>query len=490
MSKKKLITILIIFLVILLVIIRLIVNISKEKNSIKDFGTIRELVEYDGHKYISQKKSEEEGFERDIYIQFSNEPITSDGISNQGLYEILIKHISEKVSGHNFKIIDEEKNIIIRIKYEDNKVSTYTINNDSKYWKNLLTDYETKRVSQERTTNFTINSSILANLINNNWEYDKLNIGTKDSECDNYNIYLDEGYKIRTINSKIYNIVFTKNYNQKIINQIGVGTSFNQIQSTLGEITYRSDTGDIIGYKGIEMYVFFSEDEISIYPVSKYSESDSNKFGSIVTELNKTGDTNTFLNKLTDIYPDYATYYKEESYVNIIYPQRGFEVIIGADQNNGITLYSNFQGKVTDTVTISDIINNSKAPTNVYLDLEKNLLMRAEEARVEGDYIKRNPYVGMAKLETDKYSVLENENKYSFYSVDKTQIDSELKVENISSIINYGQTMFIYGVKNDGIYLYNAENRNTRKLHSGQGNFEITKIENNVIYYDNTTLQL
>ena len=46
--------------------------------------------------------------------------------------------------------------------------------------------------------------------------------------------------------------------------------------------------------------------------IDEYNEENSKEFGKLVTELNKTGDANTFLNKLTDLYPNYETFYKQK----------------------------------------------------------------------------------------------------------------------------------------------------------------------------------
>ena len=60
----------------------------------------------------------------------------------------------------------------------------------------------------------------------------------------------------------------------------------------------------------------------------------------------------------------------------------------------------------------------------------------------------------------------------------------------MTSMAIYDETTFIYGVKDDGIYIYNAQNMNLRQITSGQGDFNITRIENNTIYYDNTSINL
>lgn len=489
-KKKSIILLIIILLIIILLGAKIISNNNKNKTSVDDFASIRELIEYDGHKYIDMKKSSEESFEKDIFIEFNAPPIDSTGNTNKNLYEILIKHISAKMIGQNFRIIDEQKDITVRIKFENNEIKNYTINNDNKYWSKLEKSYQINTYSEERKTNFNINSEIITKAINSNWTYNSQTFGTKDSTFSNYDIFFEEGYKIRSINSQIYNIVFTKNYKDSIINQITTGTDLKHIEQILGEATFRSDINDIIGYKGEELYVFFKNDEISIYPVEKYDQNRSKRFGKIVSELNTSGDINTFLNRLTDLYPDYETYYKTENYVNLIYPLKGFEVIIGSTQNNGLTLYSNFIGQVTEDVSMEDIIKNKEMPVNVHGKLEKNLVLQAEEERVSRDETSRSPYINVAKAETDEYVVLEENNIYQFLSTNKDKIDSELAVLNLTNIISHGQNIFIYGVKDDGIYAYNAETMQLIKLLQGKGEFNIINIEDNRIYYDNSFIQL
>ena len=55
-------------------------------------------------------------------------------------------------------------------------------------------------------------------------------------------------------------------------------------------------------------------------------------------------------------------------------------------------------------------------------------------------------------------------------------------------MLNYNDIIFIYGIKNDGIYMYNAQNMKLTKILDGKENFELKKIENNTIYYDNTSI--
>lgn len=492
-KKRKLIILVIILVLAIIVISRIVINVNKPKTSIDDFSSVKEIVEYDGHKYISMQNSTEEGFEKDIYITFSKPTLNDNGTTNKNLYEIVISHVAGMLKGKNFRLIDTDKNIVVKIKFNDNEeVSTYTINDDSKYWEHIQTNYQIDNLQEEQLSNFTIESQILANIINNNWIYNNINLGSRESTVDNYEIYFDEGYKVRKIGSEIYNIIFTQNYNGQVLNGITVTTSVEDVESALGNPNFKDDANNIIGYKCKYFYIFFTGDEISIYPSDKYDEQKSKRFGELVTELNKTGDMNTFLNKLTDIYPDYASYYSynNNGYINIVYPLQGFEVVMGATKNNGITIYSNFKGYITDSITIDELKENKQLPANVYTKLDTNLIFNEEIKRVTLDSFNRNPYDKAYLIQTDEYTVINENNIFKFFSRDKKKIDSSITINNFTNMISYSQNIFVYGVKDEGIYFYNAEDMTINQIIQGQGNYNIEKIENNMVFYDGTSVSL
>lgn len=492
MKKKNIIIIIATVIIIAIIaIIVILINNNKPKTSINDFSSIKELIEYDGHEYVGMQNSEEEGYEKDIYLKFSKFPINDDGTTNQGIYEIVISHVAGKLKGQNFRMLDQENNILVKIQFdEDGNVSLYTINDDSKYWEHIKSNYQINNYQDETISNLTITSRLLANIINNNWIYNNISLGTKESTVNSYDIFFDEGYKIRKIGKEIYNIVFNKNYANEILQGVSTTTSVENVEKLLGNPTFEDNINNIIGYKSQYFYIFFTGDEVSIYHPDKYDEEESEKFGKLVTELNKSGDMNTFLNKLTDLYTDYSNYYMQNNYINIIYPLRGFSVTMGASSQNGITLYNNFQGYITDSITIEDLKANKQMPANVYTNLSTNLVYNDEVIRKTQDDLNRTPYDRAYLAQTDEYTVLKNENSYTFYSRNKNKVDSVLNVNNMTSMAIYDETTFIYGVKDDGIYIYNAQNMNLRQITSGQGDFNITRIENNTIYYDNTSINL
>ena len=440
MKKKRIIIVAIILVLAIIIVARIVINANKPKTSLDDFSSVREIVEYDGHEYISMENSTEDGYEKDIYINFSRPSINDDGTTNQNLYEIVISHIAGMLTGQNFRLIDTDKNIVVKIQFnDDDEVSLYTINDDAKYWEHIKSNYQIDNYTNETLTSMTITSQVLANIINNNWIYNNINLGTRESTVDNYEIYFDEGYKVRKLGSEIYNIVFTQNYSGQILSGITSTTSVENVENILGKPTYEDDNNGIIGYKCEYFYIFFTGDEISIYHPDEYNEQDSKKFGELVTELNKTGDMNTFLNKLTNLYPNYASYYTNNNYVNIVYPLQGFEVTMGASNNNGITIYNNFQGYITDSITINDLKQNKQMPANVYTRLDTNIVFDEEKIRKNQDEIYRTPYDEAYVAQTDDYTVISNNNIYNFYSRDKSKIDTSLIINNLSNLKAYNQ---------------------------------------------------
>jgi len=313
-GKKKIVIIILIILVIVLIIaFRIANNSNKSKTSVNDFRNVKELSEYYGCKYIETKKSNEDGYKKDIFLEFNILPITADGVSNKYRYEQIISSISAKMNSKNYRIIDEKNNILINVNFtEDGKVS-YIINNDRSFFEHLTSKHSIENAKEETDVNLNINSKVLSVLINNNWKTTNLNLGSIDSEIDKYDIYFDEGYKIRKINGRVYNIVFTNKYNEAIVNNIHTNSSLEQIREVLGKEDYytKGNFGEMIGYKNEKISVYFSEGEISIYP--NESGRDSDKFAELVTELIEKNNQTEFLSKLTDIWPDYARYSRTEN---------------------------------------------------------------------------------------------------------------------------------------------------------------------------------
>ena len=108
----------------------------------------------------------------------------------------------------------------------------------------------------------------------------------------------------------------------------------------------------------------------------------------------------------------------------------------------------------------------------------------------------RNPVDPKLELNTDKYVVLYEETttggieNVKFISTDKTNPDIELKDIYINNIFKLDDNNYIYSIKGRGIYRINVETRQYQTIITGNENFDITSVTNNVIYYDGTQIEV
>ncbi len=493
MRNKKtiiIISIAIIFIILFLIVAIILINNKKtEITSVKDFLNVKELVEYYDCTYISMEKSKEEGYNKDLNIVFSINPIEQDGTSNKLKYERIISSVGAKMNNKDFRIIDQSKNLIIRVKFFEQGKASYTINNDTDYFEHLLSNYSIDNELKEDLTDIQINSRILSQIMNKNWQTVGLNLGTIDSTVDKYDIYFDEGYKIRKVNGKVFNIVFDKKYSDNVVNNLKADSKFEDIQNVLGQATYSNEieTGtNVIGYKAENLYVFFTGEEISIYP--NQAIDNQAEFADLITKFIEERNVQNFLSKLTDIWPDYWEYTIDGSYINIKYPLKGVE--IESNENNSVTIrfYNNYTGNVTNDKTIQDIKENKVLPAFVNVSFNENMVNIAEQIRISGDDISRNPLEYESTIINEKYTVYLQEDKCEFYSRDKENIDSIINVTGLNNIYQLNDTVFVYSIEGKGIYIYEASQMKTTQIVSGTDQYKINEVKDNTIYYDNTSI--
>lgn len=493
-SNKSKTIILIIIAVLIIILIGLYGYLKKdmsEKVSIDDFVDVKEVVEYFGCTYIKQENSTETNYSKDVYIKFKVSPISEIGTSNQDFYEKVISATEAKIGEKNIRIIDESNEVIVRIIYnKDTSSATYTINNDTNYFKTMVLKYQSSK-SFKTTLIDNIISKELQSMINVNWVRKSAQLGSIDSNVENYDIYYDEGYKIRTIGTQVFNVIFTTNYKNQIISGIKTGMNNSDIEKVLGNPTFEEKSLDLIGYKSDKFYIFFNNGEISIYRNDELNTENNDKFADLFTVLETSGDYTTFIDKLTDLYPGYDEYYKSTNYAYIKYSNLGLEVKFGVANGNGLIVYSNYKGKVTSTTTIDDI-KNKNIPLNVTTKFDKDLIEQSEESRITQDTENRSPNEDCYLLKTKTYTVLNSQNSnIDFYSIKKDTIDSELTIADFTGIYSLNDYVFVYGVTNDGIYVYDAQSLKRVKIVSGiDESFTITKVENNIVYYDNTSIEV
>lgn len=363
--KKKIILIILITIVIIFGI-TFIVNFTKSK---KDDSKLKEIAEFYECEFIKKVPSMEKGYGNNIYWKFGYSPIEDDE-SNSEYYENVLKSIAgEELK--NFIVIDEANDLKIKVIFnEDKNKISYQINGDVNYFQNQLNKQAVEdRKNEVNPINLNIKSNELISVIQNGWSRKKAEyaFGTKQKTEDGYDCY-SNGIKVKTIGSKIYNLVFEKEYSKEIFEGITANMDNADVVNILGEPPYSNeDALLLVGYRTDSYYVFFRDGEVSIYRIEEFNEEKSKSLGKLIDEY--TNDKTKYkeiIKEITNLYPDYDIYSQDENGIDIKYHLLGFEIKIGNNTESGFYFYNNYKGYVSENLKIDDM--GSQKIKNVYIE--------------------------------------------------------------------------------------------------------------------------
>lgn len=470
---------------------------NQEKNEL-EFGnltTVKEVIEYYDSKYISENISENPRFYMDYYLVLKYLPYNEDDTSNEEYYDNLLKTSARVLGYRSFCMIDSENNIKIEVECSNGKIDTIKINDIEDYFIFMDSQISLKTYEEIEITQFNIESQILNQCLESGWD-SSLYFGERSSIYDKYYIYLENGIKVRTIQNEIYNIVFDTNYNENVVNGLFAGIDLKSVEATLGEPTFESDDGKIIGYKGNRVYIFFTENEISIY---RNLDTEIDNFWELVDDFIEDNiDFLDFMNELTYIWPDYSEYIYTSNSVFIAYPLKGIEIKLNYDDISGILVYNNIKSTLTKT---GKYLEN----TNFVSRLKIDSVFEAEKRRVNKkdlDIAKSEEYRNSLDDETKKmvggslnYNMYPEEDKagniYSvkFISKDNKHANRELN-DSVSTYLWINSDYFVYSKKQKGIYLLNLNTGIVSRLISGDKDYELKGVENGILKYDSDEISL
>lgn len=508
-KNKTILIIVVLVLCIILSLLSILVVVSNNKNNIEisssdnneikeidNFKSIKEILEYSGAKYISQENMKKSDYNIKILTEFKYN-LYEESFSQERYFLAIINRISYFVRyNQNYILIDESKNIEIKVKCKNNTIDEILINGEEDYYLKHDNKNSLNNRIEDEIIELRAQADELETVIDNNWKYDETIFGSKESEFDNYHIFHDEGITVRVIQNRVYNVVFNSKYQDTIVNGIKIGDSFEEITEKLGEPIYKNYIKTYIGYKTNDFYVFFSKsdlngDEISIYPNENFEvdefEKLTNKF--IDNEIN----IKEFMNELTYLWPDYDSYKYSSDYLKITYPNKGVGIEYGNDSENGIILYKNYNL----TNESRKWIENAK----VFSKLEEDLIVKKEVERLEKHsgliYMARDMFILSDKsyIESDIYEYTfgrnseGNINKVFFITKDSENYNKEL-CENITNGFFISDEFFVYGVANLGIYVFNVVTNEKQLLLEGEESFELIEFKENVLYYDEENIIL
>lgn len=224
----------------------------------------------------------------------------------------------------------------------------------------------------------------LYSIYQNNWKQSSVEevFAVQEDFLSRPNDYFDEGdellyyltyqnknvmiqYKINgQKNRDIYCIVFNNSYSNNVTKDITMSSKIKDVINSYGKPTFEDEKNEFIGYKypqeNPEFYMFFSGtddiDQIAIYPVSTMSED------ALITSIANYEANQDHLQAFDDfdLYFDYSkgihpTYKYHLDSVGI-----KLELTVGRYLNEpnkepySVTIYQNYKGKVTNTLTMPE----------------------------------------------------------------------------------------------------------------------------------------
>ena len=301
---------------------------------------IKKIIEKYGSKYIKKEHPT-------IYVEFAKDLYENNGDSNRNYFENIIKELVPFFSKESFYIIDNNKEIFIFLKYDEETNEHIIIINDIEDFYNNTEGKKYALVDESEIvprSNFVIQDEYLFSLSMNSYYFstirDMLGEGIKLE--DGYTSYLDGDIKLRTVpTGGVRNVIFSKKYDGMITSEISADAKLKEIKQIEPDNTFGSLSEDYLGYREDNFYVFFYDNETSFYP---YSYKNNKTFESILKDYIETRDFELFVKNLKSrwLAYDHLEYDLENKTADILYSTRGIHIKIENNNPKGIKLYSNY----------------------------------------------------------------------------------------------------------------------------------------------------
>ena len=453
-------------------------SVERAKNA--NFDNLIELFEYYESEYITVVLAEDDGYREQINAKLRLPPVEGT-VLNEEFYHSLINDVADYNNYISFIIYDEARDLKVKVKCENGKVSRIIINGIEDYFTVKKREFELRKYKEIKLTELSGVSDFILNVVNNNWDSKQV-FGTKESMFNRYDVYFEEGIRVRKIQGKIYNIVFNEKYTQPVVAGLLTDDSNTNVRRRLGTPSFEDVKNNIIGYKTKDFYIFFSRNQISIY---RNEEVDVEPVLKLIDRF-RTDELTLleFMNELTYEWPDYNEYEYTPSSVYLSYALKGFEIKINYNNERGIYFYNNFnlpESMLEEYLKTEDYkaFLQSDAVFNIEIQRIKDeaKFSEREEEEIENSF--ENEFYKIFFDKTENGEII----KTYFVSKDGTRVNRELN----DSMNTYGwvsNRYFIYSKTQRGIYCYDVETGNVTTIVTGNDNFVITETRENVFVYD------
>lgn len=347
-KSQKIISIILICLVIVLLTLVYIKSleivedetVSEIETVVKKQETLSEILAKYDIEYIRRESNK-------IYVNFNFQLYNEDGSSNEIKLNNLLNELTNFFNS-TYYLIDEKNNIDIKVFYKQYEDDEIFINDKKDFFKETdgKTYYDINNVDIVPEKNIYVSDSTLQYITANSLRYTDLvkTLGEPIETDENGYLLFDNGeIKVSKYEgtNMVRNMIYSKKYLNSFVSKIKEGYSLETVINAYGEPTFGSLNEEYVGYRTPDYYIFFYEDEISVYG---YGYTSNIEFEKILKQYSIDRNLENLSFKIRALW---RGYYKHEidlenGRLYLSYPSRGLEIDIENNDSKGIKFYSNY----------------------------------------------------------------------------------------------------------------------------------------------------
>ena len=358
-NSKFIILVIIILLFILLLVLSIFIN-TIEKNQYLDLSNnttvnistldkntehrknIQEIIEAAGSTFISEDRSVIIKAE----VEFKYKLFDKEGKDKKAYFYNIINQV-EEIEKQTFRLTDNKNNIEVYAVY-DPKTQKYRvyINGVENYYNIVDGDVynELSNGKEFEYSDMVIDNELIKKIGSNSSIYQNTELVTENKEKleNGYTSFYDGKILAKLQDGKALNIIFKPGYDKKFTLQgIYVGTPLSEIQKKYSKNSFGSIREGYLGYITEYAYIFFYDNEVSVYPYTKKS---NEYFDEYIKNYCISGNLNSLVENFTS---QWNSYFENESDIEngsfkVSFPVRGIKIDIENNDSTGITLYNNY----------------------------------------------------------------------------------------------------------------------------------------------------
>lgn len=350
-------------------------------------------------------------------------------------------------------------------------------------------------------------NTFLDTLITGNWDETVMSKLVFDREKNQeyqifrlYTIDPKVGVSCKVLNGKVFNLIFTKNYGDEVLEGISINSAKADIITVLGMPNFTNDKEAVFGYVDQDLYVFFHGED-SISEISVYRNDTNKGYDQVLQSIDTwTSNSDTLLSRVLENSADDYDWVSGVSSVTVYgYETKGF--IIHYDEVSNqvqFELYNNASEKLKSELQTRNLEGLTIKGHDAIFDLEQYRVLI--DQCIRGESIDERYTLGMAFESEDRF-ILSPNKQYGAYHKTATIDDNyaciyitnmstmeaydELPVDAMGAQIRWINDAYLACVGTDVSYVYNVADKKIISLPASifGTEFNIVAIEDGKIVY-------